>query len=96
MYLAVNNKSWGKLSAEDQKLFMETAKDIEAWTRQNAAKEREEDLAFLKTAAKSLIELSPEERKKLIDTVKPVMKAFSKKHLGDSYDELWGLLEQTK
>ena len=96
MYLAMNNKSWGKLSAEDQKLFMETAREIEAWTRKNAAKEREEDLAFLKTAAKALIDLSPEEKKKLIDTVKPVMKEFSKKHLGDSFDELWGLLEQTK
>ncbi len=96
MYLAVNQKSWSKLSADDQKLFMETAREIEAWTRKNAAQEREDDLAFLKTAAKSLIELSPQERKKLIDTVKPAMKAFSKKHLGDSFDELWGLLEQTK
>ncbi len=96
MYLAINNKSWDKLSTEDQKLFIETAKEIEAWTRKNAAEERKEDLAFLKTKAKALIELSPDEQKKLVETVKPVMKAFSQKHLDAAYEELWRLLEESK
>jgi len=96
MWLVINRKVWDKLSPADQKIFMETAKEIEAWTRKYAAQEREADLAFLKKKAKALVELSPQEKAKLIATVKPVMKDFARKQLGDRFQELWGLLEQAR
>jgi len=96
MWLVINNKSWNKLSKEDQKIISETAKEYEAWTRDYAAKEREEDFDFLKAEAKSFIELPNEQKTKLVNTVKPVMKEFAKNQLGDQYQELWGLLEESK
>ena len=96
MWLVINNKSWSKLSLEDQKMISETAKSYEAWTRDYAAKERAEDFAFLKTKAKAFVELSSEQKAKLVNTVKPVMKEFAKTQLGDQYQELWDLLEKSK
>jgi len=96
MWLVINNSTWNKLSAADRKLFTQTAKQIEAWTRKNAAEERTADLAFLKSKAKALVELPPAQKKKLISIVVPVMKNFAKAQLGSHYQELWGLLEKTK
>jgi TRAP-type C4-dicarboxylate transport system substrate-binding protein len=96
MWLVINNKSWNKLSSEDQKIIAETAKGYEAWTRDYAAREREEDFAFLKSEAKAFVELSSEQKAKLVNTVKPVMKEFAKEQLGDNFQELWGLLEASK
>ncbi|MBT3225000.1 MAG: TRAP transporter substrate-binding protein [Desulfobacula sp.] len=96
MWLVINQKSWDKLSSSDQKIIADTAKEYEAWTRDYAAKEREEDFAFLKSEAKAFVELSKEQKAKLVNTVKPVMKAFAKDQLGDQYQELWGLLEASK
>jgi C4-dicarboxylate-binding protein DctP len=96
MWLVINQKSWEKLSKADQKIITDTAKEYESWTRDYAAKEREEDFAFLKTEAKAFVELSSEQRTKLVNTVKPVMKAFAKEQLGDQYKELWDLLEASK
>lgn len=96
MWLVINNKSWNKLSGEDQKIIADTAREYEAWTRDYAAREREEDFAFLKSEAKAFVELSSEQKAKLINTVKPVMKGFAKEQLGDKYQELWGLLEASK
>ena len=96
MWLVINNKSWSKLSLEDQKIISEVAKSFEAWTREYAAKERAEDFAFLKTKAKAFEELSSEQKAKLVSTVKPVMKEFAKEQLGDQYKELWNLLEKSK
>ena len=55
-----------------------------------------EDIAFMKKNAKMFIEFSESEKKKLIETVQPAMREFSKKHVGDMYGKLWGLLEATK
>ncbi|WP_457552720.1 TRAP transporter substrate-binding protein [Desulfobacula sp.] len=96
MWIVVNQKSWDRLSKSDQKIISDTAKDYEAWTRDYAAKEREADFTFLKAKAKAFVELSSEEKAKLIHTVKPVMKAFAKEQLGDKYQELWNLLEASK
>lgn len=96
MWLVINQKSWDKLASSDQKIIADTAKEYEAWTRDYAAKEREEDFTFLKSEAKAFVELSKEQKAKLVNTVKPVMKAFAKEQLGDQYQELWGLLEASK
>jgi TRAP-type C4-dicarboxylate transport system substrate-binding protein len=96
MWLVINNKSWSKLSREDQKIISETAKELESWTRDYAAKERADDFAFLKTKAKAFAELSSEQKAKLINTVKPVMKGFAKEQLGNQFTELWNLLEASK
>jgi TRAP-type C4-dicarboxylate transport system substrate-binding protein len=96
MWLVINNQAWNKLSAEDQKIIMETAQEMQGWTRDFAVKETKDDLAFLKKEAKSMVDLSPAEKKLLIDTVKPAMKKFAQEHLKDRFDELWGLLEKTK
>lgn len=96
MWLVINNKAWAKLSADEQKIFMETAQEIQKWTRDFADKETKDDLAFLKAQAKSLVDLDPAEKKLLIDTVKPVMKKFAQEQLKDRFDEVWGLLEKTK
>ena len=96
MWLVINKKSWAKLSAEDQKIFIECAKDVQQWTRDFAAKETKEDLAFLKGKTKALIELDPDQKALLIETVKPVMKKFAREQLKDRFDVLWGLLEKTK
>jgi len=96
MWLVINNKSWDKLSDEDKKIIAETAKEYEAWTRDYAAKEREEDFTFLKSEAKAFVEFSSEEKAKLINTVRPVMKKFAKEQLGDNFQELWELLEKSK
>ncbi len=96
MWLVINNKSWGKLASSDQKIIADTAREYEAWTRNFAAKEREEDFSFLKSEAKAFVELSSEQKTKLVNTVKPVMKEFAKEQLADQYQELWGLLENSK
>jgi len=96
MWLVINNKSWAKLSSSDQKIIMDTAREYESWTRDYAAKERKEDCAFLKSKAKAFVELSNEQKTKLIHIVKPVMKNFAKEQLGDQYQELWDLLEASK
>ena len=96
MWLVINKKAWAKLPVEDQAIFMESAKDLEQWTRDFAKKETQTDLAFLKEQVKSLYDLSPAEKTALIDTVKPAMKDLAKKQLKDFFPELWGLLEQTK
>ena len=51
---------------------------------------------FLKTNAKALVDLSPEQKRLLIDTVKPNMKKFAREQLKERFDELWGLLEDSK
>ncbi|WP_022665373.1 TRAP transporter substrate-binding protein [Desulfospira joergensenii] len=96
MWLVINKKAWAKLSGEDQKIISETAREYESWTREFAAKERKEDIAFLKTEAKALVELPGEEKARLIRTVKPVMKKFAKEQLGGQFQELWSLLEKSK
>ena len=96
MWLVINKTAWGKLSPEDQKIFMETAQEIQKWTRDFAAKETKDDLAFLKKEAKALVDLSPVEKTLLVDTVKPAMKKLAKEQLKDRFDEIWGLLEKTK
>ncbi|MCP4022537.1 MAG: TRAP transporter substrate-binding protein [Desulfobacteraceae bacterium] len=96
MWLVINNKAWAKLSADDQKIFMETAKELEQWTRDFAEKETRDDMAFLKKEAKSLLDLSPGEKTLLIDTVKPAMKDLAKSQLKDRFEELWGLLEKSR
>ncbi len=95
-WLAINKDVWANLSAADQKLFLDVGKELQKRSREYAAQERAEDLAFMKINAKMFIELSGAERKKLIETVKPAMKQFSKGHLGGMYDKLWGLLDATK
>lgn len=96
MWLVINNDTWKKLSEADRKLFTDTARQIERWTRKNAAEERTADLAFLKSKAKALVELPPDQRKKLLSIVVPVMQKFSKTQLGNHYQELWEILEKTK
>ncbi|MEN8210509.1 MAG: TRAP transporter substrate-binding protein [Thermodesulfobacteriota bacterium] len=96
MWLVINNKTWDKLSEKDREIIAETAKKYEAWTRDFAAKECQEDFAFLKTKTKAFTELSKEQKTKLINSVKPVMKGFSKKQLGNQYKKLWKLLEESK
>jgi TRAP-type C4-dicarboxylate transport system substrate-binding protein len=95
-WLTINADVWAKLSPAHQKLFIDEGKKLEQWTRDNAAKEREDDLIFLKKNAKLVYDLPPEEKRKLIETVRPAMMAFSKKRLGDQFDELWKLLDETK
>ena len=96
MWLVINKKAWGKLSPGDQKIFLSAAKELQQRTRDFARKETQDDLAFLKTKAKALVELSPDQKTLLIDTVKPAMKQFAQQHLKDRFDELWGLLEKNK
>ena len=96
MWLVINQKAWAKLSPEQQKIVVDTAKEMEQWTRDFSAKETKDDLAFLKSQAKSLVDLNPEQKALLIKTVKPAMKKFAQKALGSRFDELWGLLEKTK
>jgi TRAP-type C4-dicarboxylate transport system substrate-binding protein len=96
MWLVINKKSWGKLSPDEQKTFVAAAQDLQQWTRDFADKETKDDLAFLKTNAKALVDLSPEQKKLLIDTVKPNMKKFAREQLKEQFDELWGLLEESK
>lgn len=96
MWLVINEKAWKKLSGADRKIFTDTAREIEAWTRDYAARERTDDLDFLKAQAKTLIDLSPGQKAELVATVKPVMREFSKKNLGDKYTELWALLDAAK
>ncbi len=94
MWLVINNKTWARLSADDQKIFIEAAGELQQWTRDFAEKETRDDLEFLKKEAKSLVELSPAEKTLLIETVKPVMKQFAREQLKDHFQELWGLLEK--
>ncbi len=96
MWLVINKKTWAKLSPEDQKIFTDAAQDLQQWTRDFAEKETKDDLAFLKIEAKALVDLSPDQKKLLIDTVKPKMKEFAREQLKEQFDELWGLLEDSK
>lgn len=96
MWLVINNKAWNKLSRDDQAIVMDTAKELEQWTRDFAGNETREDMAFLKKEAKALVDLSREEKDLLISTVKPAMKNFAKGQLKDRFQELWTLLEETR
>lgn len=96
MWLVINQASWEKLSEADRTVIEETAKEYESWTRDYAAREREEDVAFLKAEAKAFIELPANEKARIVETVKPVMKDFAKEQLGEYFQELWGLLEASK
>jgi len=96
MWLVINKKTWNKLDDADKKIFLETAREIEAWTRDYAARERTDDLAFLRSNAKALVELSTDQRRQLIDTVKPVMKQFAMDNLGQDFEGLWSLLEKSR
>lgn len=96
MWLVINNKAWAKLSGDDQKIIMESAKNLEQWTRDFAENETKQDLQFLKNEAKALFDLSQDQKTILINTVKPAMKKFAKTHLENDFDELWGLLEKTR
>jgi TRAP-type C4-dicarboxylate transport system substrate-binding protein len=95
-WLVINKDAWNKLSPEDQKIFQEAGREIEEWTRQNAAKERGDDLTFLKKEVGTLFELPPSDVKKLVTKVTPVMKKLSTQRLGSYHQELWQLLEKTK
>ena len=95
-WLAINKDVWADLSPDYQKLFLGVAKELQNESRVNATKEWKEDVDVMKEKAKKYIVLSKAEQKKLIETVKPAMREFSKKRLGDMYDKLWGLLEATK
>jgi C4-dicarboxylate-binding protein DctP len=96
MWLVVNNDAWNELSPDDQAILEGAARDLEGWTRTYAAKEREEDLAFIEEHAEALVEMDPEEVQRLISTVKPTMKELAEKQLGDRFEVLWGLLEKTR
>ncbi len=96
MWLVISRKTWDELSEADRAILLETAGESEKWTREYAATERKEDLEFLKSQAKVLLDLSPEEKRKLVNIVKPEMKKFAREHLSDRFEMLWGLLEQSK
>jgi TRAP-type C4-dicarboxylate transport system substrate-binding protein len=89
-------KEWNKLSPEDQALFQAEAKEMDIWARDYVKKEIEDDLNTLRKNAKVVMELKPEERKRIIEVAKPVMADLSKKNLGEYYDELWGILDKTR
>lgn len=95
-WLVINKDAWAKLSKEDQALLMEQGKAVESWTRVNAAKERQDDIDFIKTKAKGVYTMPPEEVDKLVAVARPAMMAFSKKLLKDKYQVLWDLLDKTK
>ncbi len=96
MWLVINNKAWAKLTAQQQAAFTEAAQDMQQWTRDFAAKETVDDLAFLKTKAKALVDFSPEQKKLLVSTVKPAMKKFAQEQLKGHFEQLWTLLEKTR
>lgn len=96
MWLVINNQAWAKLSPGDQDTLMQVSRDMQQWTRDFAEKETKDDLAFLKKEAKTLLDLSPDQKKVLIDTVKPAMKEFAREQLKEKFDEMWMLLESSK
>ena len=95
-WLVINKDAWNKLSPENQTLLMEQARALEAWTRDYAAKERQEDIDFVSSKAKIVYDMTPEEKQKLVSVARPAMMAFSKKQLGDRYQLLWDFLDKTK
>ena len=95
-WLVINNDTWKKLSGEDQALLMEEGRALEAWTRDFAAKERNEDIEFIKSRAKALHDMTPEERQKMVSVARPAMMTFSKDRLGDKYQLLWDLFDKAK
>lgn len=95
-WFVINMKEWNKLSPEDQALFQAEAKEMDIWARDYVKKEIEDDLNTLRKSAKVVMELKPEERKRIIEVAKPVMADLSKKNLGEYYDELWGILDNTR
>jgi TRAP-type C4-dicarboxylate transport system substrate-binding protein len=96
MWLVINQHTWDKLSKADQKLLSQTAKIYESWTRTYAAREREEDFAFLKKKATAFVTLPKAEKNKLITTVKPIMKQFAQKQLKEQFTPLWTLMEKAR
>ncbi len=96
MWLVISNRAWNALPDADRRIFTETAREMERWARDYAAKEREEDLAFLKENAKALVELPRVEKDKLVRIAVPVMKGFAKEQLGGQFEELWGLMESSR
>jgi TRAP-type C4-dicarboxylate transport system substrate-binding protein len=95
-WLVINKDVWKKLPAEDRKLMMEEAQAIEAWTRDFAAKERKEDIDIIRSKAKMVYDMTPEQKQEMIAVARPAMMAYSKKRLGDKYQMLWDFLDKTK
>lgn len=95
-WLVINKDVWCRLSPEDQDLLMGQARALEPWTRDFAAKERQEDLDFIVSKTKSVHELPLEVKRELVTTVKPAMMEYTQKRLGEKYQTLWNILNETK
>ncbi|MBC8247684.1 MAG: TRAP transporter substrate-binding protein [Deltaproteobacteria bacterium] len=95
-YLVINKDVWQKMSAADQKLLTEEARELEKWTRDYVVKEYQEDLDMIKSKAKILYDMPAAEKEKLVAVVRPAMMEFSKKRLGKWYEQLWTLFDKAK
>jgi len=95
-WLVINKDVWKKLSPQNQQVLLEQAKEIESWIREFAAKERQEDIDFVRSKAKVMYDMTAEEKLKLVGFARPTMMLFSQKQLGDKHQLLWDLLDKAR
>jgi TRAP-type C4-dicarboxylate transport system substrate-binding protein len=77
--LVMSKKVWNELSPEDQALIMKVAKESTAEQRELWAAKEKESLEAMKAAGTVITEVSPEEKQRFQDAMKPVYE----KHAAD-------------
>jgi TRAP-type C4-dicarboxylate transport system substrate-binding protein len=86
--LVFSKKVWEALSAEDQALITKLAKEAQLEQRALWMAKEEESIADMKAHNVTITEITPEEKKRFQDAMKPVWDKY-----GSQYAELLGKIQ---
>ena len=76
--LLMNKKKWDSLTADQQKIIMEAAKEATAWQREESVRLEKAAWDAFKAKGIEITMLTPEQRKELYDKTAPVREQFAK------------------
>ena len=76
--LLMNKKKWDSLTADQQKIIMEAAKEATAWQREESVKLEKAAWDAFKAKGIEITMLTPEQRQELYAKTQPVRDQFAK------------------
>ncbi|WP_026431333.1 TRAP transporter substrate-binding protein [Paracidovorax oryzae] len=94
--LLMSRKAWDSLSAEEQKIVQEAAKEATAFERKAIRALEAKALGELKKLGMQVTELPPAEQAKLRDKLQPVVAKYSKEFGEDTTREMMAELEKAR
>ena len=94
--LMMSRKTWDGLSAEEQKIVQDAAREATLYERKTIRAFSETALADLKKAGMQITELPPAEQAKMRSKLQPVLAKFSKEFGEDATAELNGELAKAR